>query len=437
MNSKIHDKQEATPCLLEQYLDFLADTEPPQQFHRWAFLSCIGAQLSRNIYITHGHQRIYPNMYVMLVGAPATRKSTSIKIAKKLIEDAGYTNFAFSKSSKQKFLLDWSDGYIGSSGALTLEDALDIPINTVVGELTSKSEFVSDCFIAQDEFIDFIGQGNFEFISLLTTLWDNPEKYDERFKNSNSVSIPNPTLSILGGITPSSLAMALPAEANGSGFLSRLLLVYSEPSGKKIAFPSPPDEASRLRFVNSLAKVRQLRGECRLSMESKELLTRIYHSWENHLDVKLEYYAGRRLTHLLKLCMICAALRHSLDITAEDVIKANSLLFFTETGMSTALQYIGSAKNLEATSKALDYITRSDKPLSLRDLFIGTRTYFEKLSDLMVVLNNLVEAGKVRVESAHIYPIRARVNDVDGCTNLSKYIREYKGELHERVRLVD
>lgn len=432
MNSKIPEQD--GKCLLEQYLDFLADTEPPQQFHRWAFLSCMGAQLSRNIYITHGHQRIYPNMYVMLVGAPATRKSTSIKIAKKLIEDAGYTNFAFSKSSKQKFLLDWSDGYIGGVGALSMEAALDMPLAEVSN---INGEQISDCFIAQDEFIDFIGQGNFEFISLLTTLWDNPDKYDERFKNSNSVSIPNPTLSILGGITPSSLAMALPAEANGSGFLSRLLLVYSEPSGKKIAFPSPPDEASRLRFINSLTKVRQLRGECGLSLEARELLTRIYHSWENHLDVKLEYYAGRRLTHLLKLCMICAALRHSLDITAEDVIKANSLLFFTETGMSTALQYIGSAKNLEATSKALDYITRSDKPLSLRDLFIGTRTYFEKLSDLMVVINNLVEAGKVKIADAHIYPIKARVNDVDGCTDLNKYIREYKGELHERVRLVD
>lgn len=431
----------SSKCLLEMYLDFLEDTEPPQQFHRWAFLSCIGAQLSRNIYFTHGHQIIYPNMYVMLVGAPATRKSTSIKISRKIIEDAGYTQFSFGKSSKQKFLLDWGGGHLGTGASkeATMDAMLDAPLNAITGNINrTATDIISDCFIAQDEFIDFIGQGNFEFISLLTTLWDNLDKYDERLKNSESVRIPNPTLSILGGITPSSLAMALPAEANGSGFLSRILLVYSEPSGKKIAFPSPPDDRARKIFVSSLAKLRSLEGECKLSPDSRDLLTKIYHTWENVSDVKLEYYAGRRLTHLMKLCMICAALRHSLEISPDDIIKANTLLTYTEAGMSTALQYFGTAKNLESSTKVLDYINKAGHPVSLREVFTASRTYFDKLADLMLVCNNLMESGKIQFKDGLIYPLQHQLLDMGDLTDFKRYIREYKGgKKVDRIQIVD
>ncbi len=88
------------------YFSFIRDTEPPLHYHRWCLLSSIGALLARQVYINHGHFKIYPNLYVTLLGEPASRKSTAIKLVKKLIRDSGYETFAADKTSKEKFLLD-------------------------------------------------------------------------------------------------------------------------------------------------------------------------------------------------------------------------------------------------------------------------------------------------------------------------------------------
>src|SRR6187549_2422397 len=97
--------------IMSQYLAFTADTESPKQFHRWALISAVAAKLGRNIHIPFVHGNIYPNMYIMLVGVPAARKSTSIKISQKLVASSGYQCFAFTKSSREKFLMDFEIGF--------------------------------------------------------------------------------------------------------------------------------------------------------------------------------------------------------------------------------------------------------------------------------------------------------------------------------------
>ncbi|MFK5283171.1 hypothetical protein ACI3PL_26730, partial [Lacticaseibacillus paracasei] len=76
----------------------------------------------------------------------------------------------------------------------------------------------AESFIAADEFNNFIGLGNTDFISILGELWDYEGVYDYRLKNSKSVFIPYPTISILGGNTPTGFSQAFPPESIGQGF---------------------------------------------------------------------------------------------------------------------------------------------------------------------------------------------------------------------------
>ena len=85
------------------YLSYSSDTEVPINFHRWAIISALGAFLGRQYYFQHGAFSIHPNMYTMLIGSPGTRKSTAIKLVKKLLNDAGYETIAADKTSKEKF----------------------------------------------------------------------------------------------------------------------------------------------------------------------------------------------------------------------------------------------------------------------------------------------------------------------------------------------
>lgn len=423
---------------ISAYLSFLNDTESPEQFHRWAFLSAVAARLGRRVFLRHGHNLIYPNMYVMLVGAPATRKSSSIKIPKELLADSGYSSFAFTKSSKQKFLIDWANGSIATGGKeFDMAAALDTPIPEAA-VAKDPLHASSDCFIAIDEFIDFIGIGDFNFLSLLTTLWDNPARYDERLKNSESVSIPNPTLSILGGITPTSLALALPSDANGSGFLSRIILVYSEPTNRRIAFPRIPTEEERKVFVETLDGLQYFQGECTLSEAARKRLTDIYDSWENKLDIKLEFYAGRRFTHLLKLCLVLTSLEGNLEIQEATVIQANSILHFTEFSMAQALQEFGAARNLEATNKVLRALLQAGGSISPHELFQKTHTFFEKHHDFNLVVQNLINAKKIMIdmETNMLKAINLHAQDLaNRHTDLAAYIPEHARAQKEPKRV--
>jgi ABC-type phosphonate transport system ATPase subunit len=87
---------------IESYLDFYADTEVPTIFNRWSAITGISALLGRQCWVEHGHNVIYPNMYVMLVGESGTRKSTAVGFSRKLLTDVGYKKFAAKKTSKEK-----------------------------------------------------------------------------------------------------------------------------------------------------------------------------------------------------------------------------------------------------------------------------------------------------------------------------------------------
>ena len=91
---------------ISSYLEHTSDTEAPMLFHRWSAISIIAATLGRQMYFQLGHFRINPNLYIMIMGEAASRKSTAIKIAKKLLVKSGYSNIAANKTSKEKFLLN-------------------------------------------------------------------------------------------------------------------------------------------------------------------------------------------------------------------------------------------------------------------------------------------------------------------------------------------
>lgn len=373
--------------LISTHLQFTEDTEPPTEYHRWAFLSCAGAALGRNVWVPFGHGKIYPNMYTMLVGVPGTRKSTAIKIAQNLLREAQYGTFAYSKTSKQKFLLDLQEGFCVQQpdGTTDFSKLLDIPIRPDQREV----------FVCCDEFADFIGIGNIEFISLLTTLWDNQPSYEERLKNSSSVNIRNPTCNLLGGMTPTSFAQCMPKEVVGQGFMSRLILVYGQPPKRRITWPSPPDENIAQLLSASFVELTKMGGEVAITKAARQLVDSIYQQWDNLPDVRLQYYGARRLTHLLKLCIICACLRKSQVITDEVVEQANSILSYTEQGMHHALGEFGDARNSAATQKVMEVLSSAPGPVTTDYLWKSVSQDLDKMNQLMEILTSLKRADKI------------------------------------------
>lgn len=341
----------------------------------------------------------------MLIGSPGTKKSSAIKIGVKLLKQAGYSTFAAKKTRQEKFLLDMAEQSerlaISSEGDAAGYDILDQNLWGDSAEDTADSYIhkpPSEVFIAADEFNTFIGIGNMDFISILGDLWDYEGVYDYRLKNSKSIFIPNPTISILGGNTATGFAAAFPPETIGQGFFSRLLLIYGEPSGVKYTFPPPPDIAMQEKLIDMLHKIKEtMSGEVKMSANAMKLLHKIYHT-ETHMDdVRFEHYHNRRLTHLLKLCLVICASRLSTTIHVRDVLEANTLLTFTENLMPKALGEFGKSRNSSIVHTVMTTIDNAKGAITTQQIWKVVHQDLDNVQSLISMLGSLQVADKIQV----------------------------------------
>ena len=407
---------------LSSYLSYTSDSEVPVSFNRWAAIAGVGAMLERNLHIPLGHSQIFPNQYAMLIGSAGTRKSSAIKLMKSLMVKAGYTTISAERTSKEKFLLDLSGHEDAPMG--TGEDILD---KNLFGDM-SESE-TRPMAIMADEANDFFGLGNIEFLSMLGSLWDwNGPPYQNRIKTGKSVSIPNPTITILSGNTPTGFSQAFPPEILGQGFFSRLLLIYGEPNGRKIAFPKVPDQQETTDLVHKLQVIKAYhQGQLTLTKEAELLLETIYLQTKPINDLRFDSYFNRRFTHLLKLCIIICATHLQKAITESIVIEANTYLSYIETLMPKALGEFGKSKNSDVTHKILTFIESHDG-CSLKDLIKLVSSDLEKTSDIGDIIRKLSSSEKIQNVNGIFLPMRkVGLTDTSALVDLSYLTTE---ELH-------
>ena len=381
--------------LFDKYFQYIEETEPPLVFHRWSMLTSVGALLGRQYYLPFGEFNIVPTQYVMLIGDPGTRKSTAIKLAKKILAASGYEKFAAPKTSKEKFLLDL-EGIEDDSGVA-------IDTNRVMANLFGDEHVHADpreVYVVADEFNEFVGSGNLEFLSLLGSLWDwdDPSApFTQRLKTSRSVSIYQPTLSILGGNTHTGFAEAFPPQSIGQGFLSRLLLIYGESSGKKIAFPKSPPQLLKQELIDLLQSIKtEVMGEATFTKRAREMVEVIYRTYAGIDDARFRHYNTRRHTHLLKLCMLAAACNLRTEIGPEEVLFANTLLTFTEHKMPQALGEFGKSRNADVAARIISLLTEADRPMDVTGIWKHVQSDLDRIEDLNKMLAGMLQGNKIQ-----------------------------------------
>lgn len=388
--------------LFESYLAMLGPSESPNVYHRWSLLTVMGAWLGRRYYLPFGDSKINCNMYVMLMGNAGARKTTAIHRATKLLKLAGYTNIAASKTSKEKFLMDLA----GETEVVAQDNIMNM--NLFGGVAGADCEML----IAADEFNVFVGNGNLEFLALLGTLWDYDGVFENKTKNSASVYISDPTVSILAGNTSTSFALAFPPEAIGQGIFSRLLLIQGEKTDIKITVPTAPDEETRAELITLMHRMRTtVIGAAELTPTAYNLLDKLYKTYHGLQDVRFESYNNRRLTHLIKLSMITAATELSKSIKEHHVLKANTILTHAEHSMPKALGEFGKAKNSDIANKVITVLEEARQPLvSFRTLWSQVHNDIENVHQFKELLRGLTLAGKIVASGDSFVAKRAAIS---------------------------
>ena len=385
---------------LINYLRYTDNVESPRLMHLWAALSGIAATIGRRARVNLNIGNLYPNLYVLLVGPPGTRKSTAINTMLKFVKNETDTQLAPDDTSGQRqgliAALQGAEDEEWKQQVELLEhtDAVD----QVVEHVSNLDMRINDVnkhhmFVVASEFGSFLGQNNLALTRFLVKMWDG-EDYVYQLKSSKHV-LRDALLNMIGGTTSTDIATLLPPEAIGQGFMSRIILVYESRKQRRI----PPSKAGvNQQFYEPIAEVfreaNQLNGLFELTDEANELSDHLYMQDVKINDTRFIYYSERRHTHLLKLSAVLAATRGTLTIEADDIEQADILLSVTEESMPDALGEYGLSPIAAAKQKMLEFIQHANGPVTDRVLWLVMNRDM-RLVDFHNALSEMVNAGKI------------------------------------------
>ena len=333
---------------IDQFVAFTDNLESAPLFRRWTAITCIAAALEQKVYITTS-DRLYPNLYTILVGHPGVGKTRTIM-------------------SGRKFLAELPEFHIAptSMKMASLVDALLAAKRTVIHLPNPALEYHSMSLLV-DEWTAFMHAYDDELVGGLTTFYDVTVPYQQKRRGYGGldIKIPSPQLSILAGSTPSNLVKFMPEFAWDQGFTSRVILVYSGERFVGDDFAQVKRELPE-EMIHDLKVIYSLQGECQVSDEYRAAINNWRSSNEEPKPShpKLTHYNTRRRAHLYKLSMVaCVDRGQELRLTIKDFETALSWLTEAEYAMPNIFEEGLTSIDSRAIEEILDFIRRQGKPV--------------------------------------------------------------------------
>ena len=290
---------------LTAYADYTQETESPSLFHFWVGTSVIASTLERRCWIHRGYYTLYPNLYVVLIGASArVRKTTAIGI--------GYE--VFRETMKEDVVI--------VSQKVTPEALISLFVEGY------KKKGVSGGVIVCDELGVFLGgqAKNMDLMQLLTKWYDCPKHFEYHTMMRGKEVMNCVYCNMIAGTTPQWLKDSMPPHAVGGGFTSRIIFVYQDKPEKLIAFPelTPEMVALKVKLIHDLKAISRLSGQFSLTKKAREW----YEGWytevfkpETTPYASLDGYFGRKHDTLLKVAMSLAVSKSSSLVVDEIELK--------------------------------------------------------------------------------------------------------------------
>lgn len=362
---------------IKSYLIYTAESESPEEYHKWVAISAIAGAMRRKSYFDMGYFLLYPNMYVILVGpAGRCKKSTAMRIGRSMLSAVPGINFTTDSVTRERLIQDLTQAFADGHSSMT----------------AYSSEFAS-----------LLTSSGMDMVVFLTDIFDSPTEWAHKTKTGGTNKIKAPYLNLIGATTPDWIAKAMPLDTVGIGLTSRIIFVYQDTPRVRPAFPklSPEQEAMKELLVADLTSMSNITGEYRLSPEAKAKYEEWYQARIEHPNItgdpRLNGYYERKPMHLLKLCMIVAAsFRDEPLIQESDFDGALSLFDEVEGRMVKVFANVG--KN----PLAVDYVdiagTVAAHPagIGFGDLMIKYKHTVDK-EQLAAIMDTLTVMGIVSV----------------------------------------
>lgn len=336
---------------LEGYLKYTENSEPPKSYHTWCGLSLIAGALQRKVYLQWGFERIYPNLFVILVGPSGrARKGVALGIAKSMLARIAGVSMAPEASSREAIILAMK------RAILNFNDPTD-----------GKIKFHCSLTAFSEELSVLLGQGDIKLLANLTDWYDSKEDWAYETVGRGRDALQGLCFNLMGATAPEWLQSMLPQEAIGGGFTSRVIFVVEERKGKTVADHQLTSEELALeeKLVRDLERINQLKGQYFFSTTGRQAYIDWYEQQDAALhkgtmavdDNRFAGYCERRATHLRKLMLLASACRSDEnEITEKDFEVSKTILELTEIKMAKTFGGLGKARYSDATERVLEYV---------------------------------------------------------------------------------
>ena len=325
-------------------MDWNSGTEVPDQYYFWSGISALAALVNGRVWIKMGRYDIYPNMYVVLLGPPATGKTSAMRRAEENVrtfEDVSVSAQSETPEGLIRFLRDKCVKTFDLAGVPTPYT----PVTCFLSELSN--------FFSKD------AQG---MIDVLTGVWDcGGKSFHRRTKGQGEDLIPRPNINLLACTTQDWITTYLKSDIIGGGFTRRVNFINetSTDDSKRVPWPDSTPEQERAR-QNCIAYGRVLQsvsGEMQYGQGARAYWDKWYCTRPISQEADIRGYHKSKPTLLLKVATLIALSKEpKLIVNVEDLEVALAILDKTETHLAKVFQGIGRNELNIIAQKVLGYL---------------------------------------------------------------------------------
>lgn len=356
---------------LRAYLEYTKNQESPEIFHLWIGMTMISAAIRRQVWIDRGYYKLYPNLYVTLVGPSGRqKKSTAIDIGAKILDAVPDVYVIRGRITPEALLMAMNRAHVEEG---VVRNRSDVAI--IAREL--KVMFGGDASQAS------------RMVSTLTELYDSQDKFPYQTITHGNIDLHNLYVVVLAA-TPREWLKVIPEDATG-GFIGRVVFVYSS-ERKRIPRPRPDTDMQYL--TDGLRRIASIKGEITVTTQAWEMFDDWYMTIPDIDDIRLAGFYERIHDHVLKVATILALSHYSTTITDNVLKVAISVVNDVAPAQETALQFVGTTEHSQDASRILEQLKRSGGRMS-RSQVINANAWKNSAEEITKVIQTLKEGGRV------------------------------------------
>lgn len=382
---------------IRDYQIYSSGNEAHPNYHFFSSLVALASICAPRVWLDFGYFKIYPNLYVVLLGTAGNRKTTAKDICEDLLRDIGDVPISAEKTTKEKLVNDIA---AEQRQFLALPPGLEF------------AEKYAPMTLMPTELSNFLGADEKGMIDVLTTMYDRRfRQFDNRTKNRGSDVIYGPCVNILTCTTPSWITQYLKADIISGGFSRRIIFVYERGKGKPVPFPIVTEEqlAARKRMVEYAQLLKTSVGPFHWA-ETQKIYEQWYCTQPRNNDDLLSGYYETKAQQILRIAMLVSLAenpnrvmlpRHwEMAVSFLDMIEENLAAVYSGLGrnvLSSVSQRVIDLMKMSPLMniRQMDGTTVEVPSLPEKDLRTALWRYANG-REMDEILNHLLNSGRLR-----------------------------------------